>query len=469
MPRPSLRLRFAHPEIWILSAVSAVLHFWRLTVPRATVFDELYYERFAGLYRTGVHVFDVHPPLARLMYAGFSALIGARPEGLIGGISIAEMRVLPALFGIALVPIVFTLLMQLSASRRIATLGALAVTFDNALLVQSRAILPDIFLIVFGVAAISVYLAARQRDGWLHFTMVGVSALLAGCALSVKWTGMSALGVILCIWLFDAVRDRAAVRRSAVELLLLVTVPAIVYVGAWAEHFALTKHGSADDAFMSLAFQAQLPGSKNFHPGSPPVSLWSKIADVHRAIRYANGSLQNATNIGSSPWYTWPIMKHPIPMWGGPPRADGSRAAILLIGNPVVWWTALIGAGLGLVLFATRRERFNARLFSFGLLTGAALLNFVPFAAITRIMYLYHYLFALVCLIMLAAFSLGVERGWLGDASPPWRMPARRDTALCTALVGLIIAAFLYFAPFTYGLPLSPRSYDAHFAVLHPF
>jgi len=47
-------------------------------------------------------------------------------------------------------------------------------------------------------------------------------------------------------------------------------------------------------------------------------------------------------------------------------------------------------------------------------------------------------------------------------------MPGRRDAILCATLVGLILAGFVYFAPFTYALPLSPRSYDLHFTVLHP-
>ena len=50
-------------------------------------------------------------------------------------------------------------------------------------------------------------------------------------------------------------------------------------------------------------------------------------------------------------------------------------------------------------------------------LLGGFLLNFLPFIAIRRVMYLYHYLFALVWLMLLAVMSLGAlgctaSRGW---------------------------------------------------------
>src|ERR1041384_5010836 len=139
------------PELWILTALTAVLHFWRLLMPRAVVFDEMHYERFAGNFLNHSYLFDVHPPLGRMMFAGFAKLLGIPAAALTQPVPEPLLRVLPAAFGIALVPLVFILLRQLGATRRIATLGALAILLENALLVASRFILPDIFLIVFGL------------------------------------------------------------------------------------------------------------------------------------------------------------------------------------------------------------------------------------------------------------------------------------------------------------------------------
>lgn len=455
MPGPARR--FLVPELWVLTALSALEHFWRLFTPNVVVFDELHYERFAGNYLAGNYLFDVHPPLGRMMFAAFARLLHIPAATLLEPLPAPALRILPAAFGTLLVPLVFVILRQLGASRRIATLGALAILLDNALLVASRFILPDIFLIVFGLAAVSAYLAARERTGRLRWIWLAASALLAGCALSVKWTGASALGVVLAAWFVDVLLRRTPIARIAREGALLVAIPVLVYVGAWAIHFSVLTHTGPGIGFMQLRFMQQLPGTPQYDPRAPHLSLWEKLREVHYAIRYGNGQLQNITHPASSPWYTWPIMKHPVSFWEGAKPADGSHTMIILLGNPVVWWGALIGSLLGLVAFATHRARFAGKEFGFLLLLGAALLNYVPFMAIKRVMYLYHYLFALIFLVMLAAFSAGV----LSERTRGFKVAY-------ASIVILMLAGFVYFLPLTYGWTLSSASWDAHFWVLHP-
>jgi dolichyl-phosphate-mannose--protein O-mannosyl transferase len=60
-------------------------------------------------------------------------------------------------------------------------------------------------------------------------------------------------------------------------------------------------------------------------------------------------------------------------------------------------------------------------------LTGGLLINYAPFMGIRRVMYLYHYLFALVFLVMLAAYCGGVLAGWNDD----------RDGSRCPEQCGL--------------------------------
>ena len=451
-PRP-----LALPELWILTLSSAALHFWHLFSPRAVVFDEVYYEKFAGFYMTGAHFFDVHPPLGRLLFLGLAKILGIGPDPLVSGVSEPALRILPATFGTLLVPLVFVVLYQLRASRRVATLGALAILLDNALLTISRLILPDIFLIVFGLAAVSAYLEARTREGRGRWGFLALSGLLAGCALSVKWTGASGLGVVLAAWFADWVIAGRPWRRFVREGALLVALPAAVYASAWAAHFALITHSGQDDLIMSTQFRMQLPGDARYNPAAPRLSLWAKIRDVHHAIGFGNASLEYTTHVSASPWYTWPVMKHPIGMWQADPAmtATSPHTMIILLGNPVVWWAALIGAAIGVVGFLVKRRRFDGREFGFFLLLGGLLLNYVPFMAIHRLMYLYHYLFALVYLVAFAAYSNGV----LGE---------RRSTWFYGGLIALMFAGFVYYAPFSYGLTLSAPAYDQRFWLLHP-
>jgi dolichyl-phosphate-mannose-protein mannosyltransferase len=139
---------------------------------------------------------------------------------------------------------------------------------------------------------------------------------------------------------------------------------------------------------------------------------------------------------------------------------------IVLLGNPVVWWAGLVTFAAGLIAFVTDRRRFAGREFGFLLLAGAVLLNYVPFAAIRRVMYLYHYLFALVVLIALGAYILDVLFAWDDDA--PWRFANRRSAAAVATALLVTLVSFVYFLPLTFGWLLSSASYDARFWVLHP-
>jgi dolichyl-phosphate-mannose-protein mannosyltransferase len=466
----SLSRTRAHPELWCLVSISALTHFWHLFTPRAVVFDEVYYERFAGSYLTHSFYFDLHPPLGNLIYALFAAILGIPGDQLVNAAPEPMMRLLPAAFGTLVVPLVYLLLCQLGAARRVATFGALLVLLDNGLLVESRLILLDGFLIFFGLCALNLYLAARRRSGRARYAPLAASALFAGFALSVKWTGASALGVIVVAWLIESFVRRASLplAQLAREGLVLVLVPIAVYVAAFSIHFALLTHSGPGDPRMSPQFQAQLIGNDHYNPAAH-MPLWRKLADVHRSIRYGNASLAHATHIGASRWYTWPIMKHPMGLWApGPPAPDGRRAMIILIGNPVVWWGALLGVLVGLVIFLTRRSRFAGHEFGFLFLFCAVLLNYLPFAAITRLMYIYHYLFALVFVIALGAFSTGVLAGWMDASTPLWHFSSRRSAALYWGVLGLALISFVYFLPFTFGWPLSRPAWDAHFWVLHP-
>src|SRR5205823_7766172 len=140
--------------------------------------------------------------------------------------------------------------------------------------------------------------------------LLAVSAFVAGCALSVKWTGASALGLILAAWLIQSLRERVRVRRVASEAALLLLVPFATYVAAFALHFGLLRASGPGDGFMSREFQATLIGNPAYDPDAH-MSLAAKLLDVHRAIGRGNRSLETASHIGASPWYTWPIMKHP--------------------------------------------------------------------------------------------------------------------------------------------------------------
>ena len=466
MSSPLSRAR-AVPELWLLFVLSALLHFWKLFTPNAVVFDELHYERFTGYYLQHAYLFDVHPPVGRLLFVAFAAALHLPATKLIIPEPFPVLRIVTAAFATFLVPLVYILLRQLGANRRVATFGATLLLLENALLVMGRLILVDITLIVFGLIALTTYLATHAREGRVRWAWLAASAFFAGLALSIKWTGASALGIVLATWFFDALKRRRRIVHLVGEGALLTLIPAAIYLGAFYLHFALLTHTGPGDVYMAADFRAQQIGSVQFVPGAH-LSFWAKLAQAHHAMSYGNSALEFAINPGASPWYTWPIMKHPISLWGDP-RVPGDKQMLILLGNPVVWWAGLIAFFAGTVSFVLQRERWRGHEFGYAFLMGGVLLNYVPFMAIKRLMYLYHYLFALTLLTALAAYVFGVMTRTIDDDAPPWRIPTRRMQLVYGGVLALVLIGFVYFLPFTYGWRVSAAGFDHRFWVLHPY
>jgi dolichyl-phosphate-mannose-protein mannosyltransferase len=459
--------RLFTPELLVLAVLSATSHFWRLFTPNAVVFDELHFEHFAGHYLDHTFYFDVHPPLANLVFAAVARLAGVSPATLFGDAPAPILRIVPAVCGTLIAPLGYVILRQLGASRRVSTLGGLALLLDNALLVDTRFAFVEPLIIAVGLGALSAGLAARATTGGRRWAFVIVSALLAGVALSFKWTGASALGMLGALWLSDVWRDRKISTRAVAHAAALVAIPAAVYIATFAIHFALLTRVGPGQSYMPGRFHRTLIGAPQYD-STLHMSLFTKMAELHDAMRRGNRGLEYASHPAASKWYTWPIMKHPIALWENTQAEPGQKQMIVLLGNPVVWWGALIGVLAAAVMLVRRRDLAPERRFVLSVLGGGFALNFVPFMVITRLMYLYHYLFALVFGVLLAAYVAGLSAGWLDD-DELLRFRSRGSAALYWGLIVAIVVGFVYFSPLSFGVIQSQQSFDARFWVLHPF
>lgn len=431
--------RGRHLPLIILGVLSFAIHFILIGHPNGAVFDEVHFGKFISAYFTHEYYFDIHPPLGKLILAGWGWLWGFQP-----GFSFANigdtypdnfyiaLRLLPALAGALLPLVIYGIARQLGMRKATAFFAGFLVVFENALLVQSRLILLDSFLLLFGFGAMYFYLRARQTINDKRSTLwLIISGLLAGAAASIKWTGLTFLALILILEVIRFWQNRKIhpLSLTTYRAIILLVVPLLVYGSVFAIHFSLLKKSGPGDGFMSPEFRQHT------------LSFPEKFIELNTQMYLANQRL-TATHPYSSAWYTWPFMLRPIFYW----VQDASR--IYLLGNPVVWWLSSVAV---LVLLASLVGRtISSRLtvyrlpFTAYLLIGAWLLNLLPFIGIGRVMFLYHYFTALIWAILILA--------WLvGTFSNPRRI------ILIIAPVSLI--AFLFFAPLTYGLPLSQSAY----------
>jgi dolichyl-phosphate-mannose--protein O-mannosyl transferase len=446
-----------HPwEFWFLTGLGVVTRGWGLTTPADLVWDERHYAYFIGAFLNRSWMMDVHPPLGRILLAAVAWVEGYGPDLMSQQVGAAWVRVLPAAAGALLVPVIWHLVRTMGGGRIAAAVAAGAVTFDLALLVESRYILPESMLLLAMLASISCALASGRTDGprarvawWV------AAAVLAGASVSIKWTGLAATAILLVLVAGAAWRRHVTVRRAATGSALLVGIVGAVYLASFAAQFALLTDTGREDHWMSPAFTKTLEGSMNHVHGSRMPFL-SAVAEMHRVMLVMNDNIAGqGGGLSSSPWYTWPISKHSITLLQRGGEEGAVQQWIVMTGNPVVWWGAVIGMllALGGLALAHRperageawairlRERREAMLF----LTVAWAINFVPFTLITRPMYLYHYFAALLFSIMLAAIGAEALLGWT----------ERRGRFAWSGMLVASAVAFAYLAPMAYGWQIS--------------
>lgn len=433
----------AHPHrtsLIILIVVSFITHFWMFGFPNQAVFDEVYFGKFVGGYFTHSYFFDIHPPLGKLLIAGFASLFGYNATDSFAAIGTAysgtgylALRFLPSLAGLLLPLIFYSLCRELKMQTRTALVIGLIVALENAFLVQSRFILIDSFLLTFGFGSLWAYLVWRRRQTWSWLIAAAGLAIAAG---SVKWTGLTFFVLPLMIELFSwGYRRWANWQRLARVLATYALVGVALYSLFFAIHLSLLTKTGDGDAFMSVGFQKTLDGSIYTTDATPALGLRDKIIELNSVMYSANASLTASHPYGSK-WYSWPLMLRPISYW-----VDG-QGAIWFIGNPIVWWGSSV-AVIWLIFELGRGKLSGQRRKAAALILGALALNFLPFAGISRVMFLYHYLPALGFAILAAGLVMD-------------KMNRQKQLAILTA----VVLCFLLYAPYTYGTPLTSRAVD---------
>jgi dolichyl-phosphate-mannose-protein mannosyltransferase len=445
-----------YPELVGLIVLAFATRIWMLFSPNAIVFDEVYFKAFAAHYQDGRYYFDIHPPLAKLILGAQAALTHLSSSAMINGTAVS-LRIIPALAGVILVPVVWGILRRLGASRPFAFLGGLAVLLDNAILVESRFILTDSMLLLFGLSAVYFYLVSRDNKGPAHWFWLALAAAGAGASMSVKWTGLNALAVVCLVWAWDQRGRLLSLGHRALELAILLFIPALIYISVFWIHLSLLPNTGDGDAFMTTEFQSTLKGSAYYNE-SAHMSFFSKLIELNKEMYHANQTL-TATHPYGSHWYTWPLEERPIYYWQGDTTPNGSQGNIYLLGNPVIWWGIWISIITGLLyLWVMRRKLQPATIAGLSITVVAYFINLLPFVAVTRVMFLYHYFFSFLYSLI---FSLLL---WNDLAKSPHgkQLEDTRDRRIYIGVIVAIVLGFIFFSPLSYGWPLSPTALKAH-------
>ncbi len=437
--------------------IAAALRLPSLARPTGLVFDEVFYAVNACRYVIGdaavcgtdTLASRAHPPLGQWLIGAGIRSFGFDPFG---------WRITAAIVGILTVALLYLLARRLAAGAmpRLATAsatvaaGLLAVDFLH--IVQSRIAMLDVFVTGFAVAAFTCAVLDRDRTrdrraaaidggapaprGWIdrltfgHPWRVAAGAAL-GAATAVKWSGAyAAPGVFALFVAWDAAAlaaDRGwwrgllrALRGPVPATLLLVAIPALlVYVAS---------------------YTGRMPGELIGLPWADG-TFWRNVFEHQRAMLDFHTTLSGSHPYESQPW-SWLLDRRPVAYFFLDER--GVYREILALGNPVVWWSAVVA----LAIVAVRWIRGGASWWAAAPVIGAgALSTYLPWLILSgaRGQVFIWYVLPTIPFLCLAVGAL-VPRA-LGS------IPGR---ALLGAFGVATVASLVVFGPLLAALPLGP-------------
>ena len=394
---------WAYRSVLVLSVVTILVglwaRVWKLGFPGQRIWDEIYFPVMARKFLEGTYQFDLHPPLGKFIIAVGIALFGDTPIG---------WRVMPLLFGCAMIPLGAALGWYLFRERVAALLLAAFIAGETFLIAYSRIGIMDGIMVFFTLASLLAALRVERRGQVLWV------AVLLGLAISVKWAVfMVAVPVGYILWRKGLLRPFvASLWVSAIVYIV------IVYVGALV---AVTTN---------------------------PWEAWQWTWGWH--LKAAEKITAAIPNTWGSPWWSWPLMLRPIRLSPLFATATGDLQVISTIGNPVLWYGSTLAVVAGIVEAARRlvARKSIADDPLVPILLGYVFL-LLPWIPGTRIPYIYNYLpsyaFALIALVY------WLVRLW---GRPPW------GPWVVVAFTALALAGTLFFLPLAAGLPISSEGLE---------
>ena len=388
------------------------------TYCNSSYFDEIYHARTAYEHLRGVYPYEVsHPPLGKVILSLGIRLFGMTPLG---------WRCMGALFGVAMLPLMWDLLRRMFRDDRVALCGAALLAFDFMHLTQTRIATIDSFATLF-ILLMYLFLYRYFTEGKLrHLAACGIAF---GVGAATKWTCLYAgagLGVLWALhWVFQGVqahRDgdgRRYVRRLVSNigfcLVFFVLVPGMIYYASYYPYGAARGlHGAG--MYFTREYAAIVLENQRF------------------MFTYHAGLV--ATHPYASRWWQWLLDLRPILYYLS--YGDGTVSTIGAFVNPLLCWGGLLALPV-LAYRAVRHDR--TALF---ILVGY-LAQVLPWVFISRLTFEYHY-FAATLFLVLAL-------GYVFD-----RLRQRESFGIVYVFTAASGALFALFYPVLTGVTIS-RSY----------
>ncbi len=155
-----------------------------------------------------------------------------------------------------------------------------------------------------------------------------------------------------------------------------------------------------------------------------------------------------ATHPFSSPWWSWPLLLKPLWVYSNN-LGGGTVSTTVLMGNPAIWWCGTVALVSLAVRFVAgklwRKGKEGGEGFVALFILVPFLLQWLPYALITRILFIYHFVPNVPFLILGLTYwlNIGLEKD------------AKRNKIIVVSFLVLVAALFFLFYPVISGYPVA--------------
>ena len=341
-PTPEPSPTWGRRDSWALTLITAgaaALRLVRLDDPKVLVFDETYYAKDACWYVASspslcgvdAEATLVHPPLGKWLIALGIRLFGYDTFG---------WRIAAAVAGVLTIVVMYLLARRLLRSTTGAVIASTLLAIDFLHFVESRIAMLDIFVPMFGLAAILFLVYDRDAllDGreqatelprLLHRPWRIAAGAAAGFAVASKWSGgffILLLLVMSVAWEWRARRERKEDAPGGSGL-----GGEIASLAVWFVILPLVLY--------SFTYLGRLPGPDDQCPERD--GIWvNRLWEQQKCMLGFHKNLESDHSYQSPAW-SWLLLKRPVSYYFET-DPNGDYKEVFAAGSPFVWWVSLL-------------------------------------------------------------------------------------------------------------------------------
>ena len=346
------------------------------------------------------------------------------------GMNTFGWRIMGALFGIAMVPLMYAFGKKIFKKTNLAFITAALLAFDFMHFSQTRIATIDTYVVFFIILMFyfmyDCFVYGAVEMGYKRYVIhLAVCGIMFGLGVAAKWIGAYA-GAGLAVLFFTAkyhevdsyarkIKDFMSKYFWKIILLCcvcFVIVPLGIYMLSYIPVQAAEGHAKGLKAWwdaQTLMF--------NYHSGL------------------------EATHPFSSDWWQWPLDVMPVLFYRGSDMLNELSSSASTMGNPFIWWMSVPAVACATVIAWFKKDRRIVPVLV------AYWSQYLPWILVSRLVFIYHYFscvpFAIIAIVYVMEYFM--------ESNPKYTKYCYAFTAACGIL-------FIMFWPVLSGYPVE-RSY----------